>query len=114
MPHLAKAVEASKQSCGCGQNKETREAAYRAIDALRDANILLERWERDADLALMARVYKHGFGNHEPLRKDKQFPKPFIRLAPIFVISIPIFYMTQIVIVKLLFSLFSIMYYVKN
>lgn len=78
-------------------NKETREAAYRAIDALRDASVPHEGWGRDADLALLAGVYKHGFGNYESLRKDEQFAEPFTRPAPVFAVSIHIFHMTHLV-----------------
>lgn len=61
-------------------NKETREAAYRAIDLLRDASVPNEGWGREADLALLAGVYKHGFGNYEALRKDEQFAEAFERV----------------------------------
>lgn len=61
-------------------NKETREAAYRAIDLLRDASVPNEGWGREADLALLAGVYKHGFGNYEALRKDEQFSEAFERV----------------------------------
>uniref|UniRef100_A0A7I4B419 ATP-dependent helicase CHD1-2/hrp3 HTH domain-containing protein n=1 Tax=Physcomitrium patens TaxID=3218 RepID=A0A7I4B419_PHYPA len=61
-------------------NKETREAAYRAIDNLRDASVPHEAWGREADLALLAGVYKHGFGNYESLRKDEQFVEAFSKV----------------------------------
>jgi hypothetical protein len=58
-------------------NKETRDAAYRAIDLLRDASIPTPWWGRDADLALLSGVYKHGFGNYDSLRSDDQFAEAF-------------------------------------
>jgi hypothetical protein len=58
-------------------NKETRDAAYRAIDLLRDASIPTPWWGRDADLALLSGVYKHGFGNYDSLRSDEQFAEAF-------------------------------------
>ncbi|XP_024367770.1 uncharacterized protein [Physcomitrium patens] len=61
-------------------NKETREAAYRAIDNLRDASVPHDGWGREADLALLAGVYKHGFGNYESLRKDEQFSETFTKV----------------------------------
>lgn len=60
-------------------NKETREAAYRAIDLLKDASVPTENWTRETDLALLAGVYKNGFGNYEALHKDEQFAEAFKR-----------------------------------
>lgn len=78
-------------------NKETREAAYRAIDLLRDASVPHEGWGREADLALLAGVYKHGFGNYESLRKDEQFAETFARAftAPGLAVSSHIFHMLE-------------------
>lgn len=58
-------------------SKETQEAAYNAIDNLKDGTIPFEWWGREADLALLAGVYKHGFGNYEALQGDSQFTSAF-------------------------------------
>lgn len=92
-------------------NKETREAAYRAIDLLRDASVPHEGWGREADLALLAGVYKHGFGNYESLRKDEQFADTFARAfsAPGQAVSNHLFYMSKRATISLL-SLSFLMY----
>jgi hypothetical protein len=78
-------------------NKETREAAYRAIDLLRDASVPHEAWGREADLALLAGVYKHGFGNYESLRKDEQFSEAFRKVfsGPAPAVSLYFFHFVQ-------------------
>ncbi|KAJ7548327.1 hypothetical protein O6H91_07G007200 [Diphasiastrum complanatum] len=58
-------------------NKQTRDAAYRAIDSLKDATVPFPWWGREADLALLSGVYKHGFGNYETLHNDPQFTGAF-------------------------------------
>jgi len=58
-------------------SKETQETAYNAIDILKDGTSPFEWWGREADLALLAGVYKHGFGNYEALQGDPQFASAF-------------------------------------
>eukprot|EP01018_Ginkgo_biloba_P030643 Gb_21545 [translate_table: standard] len=58
-------------------SKETQGAAYNAIDSSKDGTSPFEWWGRDADLALLAGVYKHGFGNYEALHSDPQFAGAF-------------------------------------
>lgn len=58
-------------------SKETQQAAYNAIDNLKDGVSPFDWWGREADLALLSGVYKHGFGNYEALQKDPQFTSAF-------------------------------------
>ncbi|KAH9308498.1 hypothetical protein KI387_036409, partial [Taxus chinensis] len=58
-------------------SKETQATAYNAIDSLKDGISPFEWWGREADLALLSGVYKHGFGNYEALQKDPQFASAF-------------------------------------
>ncbi|OAE33336.1 hypothetical protein AXG93_4123s1110 [Marchantia polymorpha subsp. ruderalis] len=57
--------------------KESRELAYRAIDSVKDASVPSEWWSRDADLALLYGIYKHGFGNYDLIRNDEEFRDAF-------------------------------------
>lgn len=58
-------------------NPETQESAYNAIDSLGDATVPCNWWSRESDLALLAGIYKHGFGSYEALRTDEQFAEAF-------------------------------------
>eukprot|EP00250_Pteridium_aquilinum_P008236 c17790_g1_i2 orf=170-1954(+) len=58
-------------------NPGTQEMAYNAIDSLGDATVPCDWWTRESDLALLAGVYKHGFGNYEAVRMDEQFAEAF-------------------------------------
>lgn len=58
-------------------NPETQENAYNAIDSLGDATLPCDWWSRESDLALLAGIYKHGFGGYEALRTDQQFAEAF-------------------------------------
>ncbi|KAG6557687.1 hypothetical protein Mapa_000452 [Marchantia paleacea] len=57
--------------------KESREVAYRAIDSVKDASVPSEWWSREADLALLYGIYKHGFGNYDLIRNDEEFRDAF-------------------------------------
>ncbi|MCO5571836.1 hypothetical protein L7F22_025584 [Adiantum nelumboides] len=54
-------------------NPRTQEIVYNAINSLGDATVPCDWWTREADLALLAGVYSHGFGNYEALRMDDEF-----------------------------------------
>ncbi|KAI5071690.1 hypothetical protein GOP47_0013941, partial [Adiantum capillus-veneris] len=58
-------------------NPRAQETVYSAIDSLGDATVPCDWWTREADLALLAGVYRHGFGNYEALRMDDEFVEAF-------------------------------------
>lgn len=58
-------------------NPGTQKTAYNAIDSLGDATLPCDWWTRESDLALLAGIYKHGFGSYESLRMDEQFVEAF-------------------------------------
>ncbi|MCO5577693.1 hypothetical protein L7F22_031525 [Adiantum nelumboides] len=58
-------------------NPRTQEIVYNAINSLGDATVPCDWWTREADLALLAGVYRHGFGNYEALRMDDEFVDAF-------------------------------------
>ncbi|KAL3691922.1 hypothetical protein R1sor_005573 [Riccia sorocarpa] len=64
------------------ENEEQRQVAYRAIDSVKDASVPADWWSRDADLALLYGIYKHGFGNYDLIRNDPEFRHAFTIKAP--------------------------------
>ncbi|KAH7287096.1 hypothetical protein KP509_32G038000 [Ceratopteris richardii] len=56
---------------------ETQEIAYNAIDTLDDSTVPCDWWTRQSDLALLAGIYRHGFGNYEAIKTDEEFAEAF-------------------------------------
>ncbi|KAL2622124.1 hypothetical protein R1flu_002329 [Riccia fluitans] len=63
-------------------NDEQRQVAYRAIDSVKDASVPADWWSREADLALLYGIFKHGFGNYDLIRNDPEFRHAFTVKAP--------------------------------